>query len=151
LPRRVRRAASDAGPRRAFIDSGGWIALFSARDAHHAEANRLFREAATKRMELLTTNLVLAEVHRFLLFRAGTEPALRSIEKVEASKLLRIIFPDAAYHRSALRWLARFSDQEVSYTDAVSFSVMERMRCRAVVTFDRDFVVAGFTPWRMPR
>lgn len=150
MPRRVRRAATAAAPRRVFIDSGGWIALFSARDAHHPEADRLFGEAAAKGIELLTTSLVVAEVHRFLLFRAGTEPALRAIEKMEASKLLRIIFADAAEHRFALGWLARFSDRELTYTDAVSFSVMETMRCRAVMTFDRDFVIAGFTPWRMP-
>ena len=66
-------------PRRSaklFVDSGAWIALFSARDQHHAEADALVREAIAQKVPLVTTNLVLAEVHRLLLFRAGARPAM---------------------------------------------------------------------------
>ncbi len=150
MPRRDPGAKSAAAPGRVFVDSGGWIGLFSVRDEHHAEADRLFREAAAKRIELLTTGLVVAEVHRFLLFRAGIAAALRAIERMEASRILKIVFPGSSHHRAALGWLSRFHDQELTYTDAVSFAVMEAMGCRTAITFDRDFVVGGFVPWRLP-
>jgi predicted nucleic acid-binding protein len=32
----------------------------------------------------------------------------------------------------------------ISYTDAVSFPVVEAENCTAVMTFDDDFAIAGF-------
>src|SRR2546427_9760175 len=60
-------------PASLFVDSGAWIALASARDRHHAEADSLFRIATTLRLPLLTTNLVVAEVHRSEERRVGKE------------------------------------------------------------------------------
>lgn len=138
-------------PDRVFVDSGGWIALFSARDTHHAEADELFRTAVSHRVRLLTTNLVIAETHRALLFRAGPAAALSALDRIEASPLTALTFVGAAQHAGALHWLRRLDDQDISYTDAASFAVMTAARCRTVLGFDRDFVIAGFTLWRSPR
>jgi predicted nucleic acid-binding protein len=99
----------------------------------------------------LTTNLVLAEVHRLLLFRAGIQPARRALDRIGASPLTTIVFPDADHHRAALGWLERFSDQTITYTDAVSFAVMHTARCPIALSFDRDFELAGFSLWRRRR
>jgi predicted nucleic acid-binding protein len=48
----------------------------------------------------------------------------------------------------ARRWLERFGARPITYTDAVSFSVMEAMRCAHVLGFDEDFAAAGFILWR---
>jgi len=127
-----------------LVDSGAWIALLSARDQHHDETEELFQRAAREGVPLLTTNLILAEVHRFVLFRAGIRAASVALGHIEASALVRIEFATAAHHRSALAWLGRFDDQRFTYTDAVSFAVMRATSCRAVLGFDRDFAVAGF-------
>jgi predicted nucleic acid-binding protein len=131
-----------------LVDSGAWIALLSARDQHHAEADALFRAAVRDRVALVTTNLVLAEVHRFVLFRVGIRAAAAALRRIESSPLVRIVFPAAAHHASALEWIDRLHDQRLSYTDAVSFAVMRSMPCRAVLGFDRDFTIAGFAFWR---
>ena len=55
-PYRARRRRT----RPILVDSGAWIALRSQRDQHHAEADRLFRNALQRGIRLLTTNLVLA-------------------------------------------------------------------------------------------
>jgi len=131
-----------------FVDSGGWIALLSRRDQHHVEAARLFRHAVARRVPLVTTNLVLAEVHRLTLVRAGVQPALRVLDLVDASSDVTVTFPGPDHHAAARQWLARLSPHPVTYTDAVSFAVMETARCRRVLGFDRDFALAGFTLWR---
>jgi predicted nucleic acid-binding protein len=131
-----------------LVDSGGWIALLSARDQHHDEADALFRRAVRERQPLITTNLVLAEVHRLLLFRAGIRAAATALARIEASAHVRIVFATAAHHAAARAWLERLDDQRVTYTDAVSFAVMEATPCGAVLGFDRDFTVAGFRFWR---
>jgi predicted nucleic acid-binding protein len=35
----------------------------------------------------------------------------------------------------------------VTYTDAVSFTVVESAKCSHVLGFDEDFAVAGFELW----
>jgi predicted nucleic acid-binding protein len=51
-------------------------------------------------------------------------------------------------HRRAREWLAKLDDQVITYTDAVSFAVMTARRCRFALSFDSDFVIAGFELWR---
>src|SRR4029453_2993529 len=107
LPRSKRHSQErrSVGEERVFVDSSAWIALFSSRDHHHSDAYRTFRRAVERRMTILTTNLVLAEVHRLLLFRAGMRPALAALDRIEASPLVRIEFPGDAHHRAARAWL----------------------------------------------
>jgi predicted nucleic acid-binding protein len=127
-----------------LVDSGVWIALASARDQHHAAADAAIRVALTARTPLLTTSLIVAEVQRFVLFRAGIQPAALIVDRIDASPSVTMIFPGADHHAVARQWLDRLSDQRLTYTDAVSFAVMQSHRCAAALTFDRDFALAGF-------
>jgi predicted nucleic acid-binding protein len=95
-------------------------------------------------MTIVTTNLVLAEVHRLLLFRAGIRPAVAALDRIEGSPLMRIEFPADAHHRSARAGLEKLAGHSITYTDAVSFAVMDSSNCSKVATFDRDFEIAGF-------
>jgi predicted nucleic acid-binding protein len=146
--RRPPTAPAAAVPPSLFVDSSAWIALRSQRDQHHAEADRLFRDALSRRIPLFTTNLVVAETHRLTLFRAGVDPARRLLELIDASPSVTIHFPADADHAEARGWLDRLGPRPVTYTDAVSFAVMQATGCGHVLTFDQDFAAAGFTLWR---
>ncbi len=146
MPSRPPRTAHVAA--RLFVDSGAWIALRSLRDQHHAAADRAFRSAIEQRIPLVTTNLVVAEIHRLTLFRAGREPALRALERIDASPSVTIHFATSDDHLAARRWLERLAPRPVTYTDAVSFAVMEATKCTQVLGFDQDFAAAGFEVWR---
>jgi uncharacterized protein len=124
------------------------MALRSRRDQHHAEADRLLRLAVSRRIPLLTTNLVIAEVHRLTLFRVGFQAALRALERIDASETVTVHCATAEDHVLARRWIERRGPHPITYTDAVSFAVMERGECRHAVGFDHDFTAAGFTLWR---
>ena len=138
-------------PRRLFVDSGAWVALRSRSDQHHAEADRLFREALRRRIPLATTDLVLAEVHRLTLFRAGVLPALRALDRIDQSPSVTVHFAAAEHHAAARRWLERLAPHPITYTDAVTFAVMEGLRCRHALAFDHDFTAADFELWRPGR
>jgi predicted nucleic acid-binding protein len=149
LPKPRRGTAGERlGRKRVLVDSGGWIALLRSRDQHHAEADRAFRRAVAQRSELVTTDLIVAEVHRFLLFHVGIRAAAAFLDRLDASPSLTVKFADAALHAAARGWLRKLADQNVTYTDAVSFAVMEVLPCHAVLGFDRDFLVAGFALFR---
>ncbi|GMU62588.1 MAG: hypothetical protein AMXMBFR34_43510 [Myxococcaceae bacterium] len=136
-----------SAPERLFVDSSVWLAYLSARDGRHWEADRLVREAVRLKARLFTSNLVLAEVHRLLLHRAGIRPAAVALASVSSSPSVEVLFPDLAVHREAQAWMARFDDQVITCTDASSFVLMRVHRCRAALSFDADFVVAGYELW----
>lgn len=149
MPTPRHRTRSVVGAReRVLIDSGVWIALVRAADRHHADADRMLRQAVADRLALLTTNLIVAEVHRFVLFRVGIRAAATLLDRIDASPLLTVEYVTAAHHAAARRWLGKLSDQVITYTDAVSFAVMDAARCTAVMSFDHDFETAGFRLWR---
>jgi len=83
-----------------------------------------------------------------MLHRTGVQPALRSLDRVDASTGVTIHFATAADHAQARRWLERLTPRPITYTDAVSFAVMEASRCGHVLGFDHDFAAAGFTLWQ---
>jgi len=146
--RRPPTGPAAAVPPSLFVDSSAWIALRSLRDQHHAEADGLFRDALSRRIPLLTTSLVIAETHRLTLFRVGVQPARRFLELIDESPGVAIHFPAAGDHAAARGWLERLGSRPVTYTDAVSFAVMEATGCGHVLGFDHDFAAAGFTLWR---
>lgn len=127
-----------------FVDSSGWIALASRRDRRHADVTQIVRSALRTGTRLFTTDLVLAEVHRWLLFRSGPAPARATLARIEESRALELTFATQELHQAALAWLDRFTDQHFSYKDAVSFAVMRTTRCAVALTLDCDFTVAGF-------
>lgn len=134
-------------PASLFVDSGVWLAFFSARDGRHRDADRLIREALRQKVPLFTTDLVLAEVHRLLLHRAGIRPAAAALNVIDQSPGVTVQFATAAIHDDARAWLARLGDQVISYADAASFAVMKAKKCKTALSFDHDFVLAGFSRW----
>ena len=108
----------------------------------------MVRRAVRDRIPLVTTNLIVAEVHRFVLFHVGIHAATLLLDRIDASPRLTIEFVTPAHHVAARRWLTNLSDQVITYTDAVSFAVMEAARCTAAMSFDHDFVTAGFRLWQ---
>jgi predicted nucleic acid-binding protein len=144
LPKGNRVTVRPADDHKVFVDSSAWIALFSRRDQHHGDADRRIRAAFASGQQLVTTNLILAEIHRLFLYRAGIKAAAVALEKIEASPLVKIEFAGATHHRSAKGWLQRLNEHTISYTDAVSFAVMEAAGCKNAMSYDRHFQVAGF-------
>lgn len=135
-------------PARLFVDSSAWIALRNRRDQYHAEADRLFHEAVRRRIPFITTNLVVAEAHRLTLSRAGVGAARRVLEKIDASPSVTVEFAGADAHARARHWIDHLSPHPITYADAISFAVMEATGCRTAISFDQDFVIAGFILWR---
>ena len=60
-----------------------------------------------------------------------------------------VLRPDADDETRAIDLFAKFADQQISFTDCVSFVLMRRNRLERAFTFDRHFADAGFD--LMPR
>lgn len=127
------------------MDTGAWLAAVHVRDQFHAPAAAALRRLREGRVRLIVTNLILAELHRHLLFALGPARAAQVVETLVADPLTDEVFTGEAHQSAALGdWIRRFADQPFTLTDAVSFAVMRAERIEAAFTFDRHFAVAGF-------
>jgi hypothetical protein len=128
-----------------FLDTSGWFAAISGREAAHEPARATYTEYILGGGTLVTTSLVIAEMHLLLLKLRGPGVALNFLDGVAADATHEVVDVDRDLRLAAIeRWLRRFADQEFSLTDAVSFEVMRRRKLRRALALDRQFGVAGF-------
>ena len=127
-----------------FVDTSAWYPAVVKNHPDHRRVAAALTRAVQQGKRVVTTNLVIAETHALLLRRANASVALAFARTVRLPPNL-VVTSDPDLEAIALGdWLERFSDQEFSLTDAVSFAVMARRGIADALTLDRHFVVAGF-------
>jgi uncharacterized protein len=134
-----------------FVDTGAWFALAdSSNTAHDAVAHEV-RSRISAGTRLVTTNLVVSETHALLVRRAHRKAGIAFLREVRRSPNI-VVSSDADLEALAEReWLERFSDQDFSFTDAVSFALMAQRGIREALALDHHFAVAGFILLPSPR
>ncbi len=128
-----------------FLDTSGWFAAISRREPAHQRTRAAYARQIRSAGMLVTTSLVVAEMHVLLLRFAGPAGALEFLDRLAADPSHEIVDVDRDLRLAAIeRWLRRFRDQDFSLTDAVSFEVMRQRRIRRALALDRHFAVAGY-------
>ena len=105
----------------AYVDTSALIAFVDRSDSHHLLFRRLFSEPPP----LITTTLVVAEGHGWFLKRYDRTRALRFLSLIEDLKPLRLIAVGPDEHAGGVALLRKFSDQDLSLTDAVGLHLMK--------------------------
>lgn len=123
-----------------FIDTGFLFALVSTKDEHHDRVVEIFKTFKDARLPdvLLTTNHVISETVT-LTRKLGHESAVRLGDRLYAEKLARIHWTTPDEERQAFDHFKRYSDQVYSFTDCLSFVVMEKLGIREALAVDSDF------------
>lgn len=127
-----------------FVDAGAWIAITDTRDKYHRAAAEQYKYLIEEQINLVTTNLVVAEAYIVIRRTGGHDPALRFLRSIRESVRLRKIYSDARIEADAEEILERFADQNFSLADAVSFVVMRDREIEEAFAFDKHFIIAGF-------
>lgn len=127
-----------------FVDTSAWFMVASSGSIRHAAASRTLRSLVKSRERLLTTSFVLGELHRLTLIKLHRRAAIEAVGRIMSTPRVDVIHPDAEDLNEGLAMLERFSDQDFTLTDAISFAVMQRLGVRRAFAYDRDFAVAGF-------
>jgi predicted nucleic acid-binding protein len=124
---------------RVLVDTSAIYALLARDDHNHHAARNGLDQLRKRRDEPIITNFIVAECHALLLARLGSNVARRwlstSAWQVERSS------PED--EDSAREIILTHADKGYSYTDAVSFAVMKRLRIRVAFAFDRHFKQFG--------
>lgn len=130
-----------------FIDTGPLLARHIMEDQYHHEAQDGWQRLAESRARLFTSAPVLAETFTLLARRAGYAFAAARARNILASRALVILRPTTEDELRAVEQFEKFADQDVSFTDCLSFVLMRRARLRRAFTFDDHFERAGFQRW----
>jgi len=129
----------------AFLDTSGWFAALSPRETKHTAALAAYQAWIEAGDELVTTNLVVAEMQILLMRSRGPDEALRFVDSVYQDPTHHVVFVERDLERAAVdQWLRRYRDQRLSLADAVSFEVMRTRRIRRALALDEHFAFAGF-------
>lgn len=130
--------------REVFVDASAWIAVSDQRDKYHPAARTEYQRLIQERLALVTTNLVIAETYILIRRTGGHAQAIRFLQSVSTSPRLKQVWSDRELEAQAGEILLKHVDQDYSFTDAVSFVVMQTRGIEAAFTFDRHFATLGF-------
>ena len=122
-----------------LVDTSALYALMDRGDRNHRAARAGLDRLRKRRDEPILTNLILAECHALLLARLGPEIARKWL----ASSAWPVERSSTEDEETAKEIIVTHVDKSYSYTDAVSFAVMKRLRIRSALAFDRHFVQFG--------
>ena len=129
----------------ALSDSSAWYALLSASDTQHAAARRRFGRLVAARRPVVATNFVISETYTLLRVRLGSTVALKFLEHVRTDPFVQRVQVTEAWEEEAELLLAQYNDQRFTYVDATSFVTMRHLGLSEALTFDSDFLIAGFS------
>jgi predicted nucleic acid-binding protein len=123
----------------AYVDTSALIAFCDRSDTHHPLFRRLFAEPPA----LLTSALVVAEGHAWFLRRYDRTRALHFMALIEDLEPLEIASVGVAEQGAATELLRRFSDQDLTLTDAVGLHLMKARRLRRCWSTDFHLSLTG--------
>lgn len=127
-----------------FIDTGAFLARYLANDQYHQQAVDFWDHIKKQRESCFTSSFVLSETFTLLGRRAGYDFAVQRASNIYVSTFLSILRPDSADELKALELFSKSSDQRVSFTDCISFTLMRKRKIKRVFSFDHHFQMAGF-------
>jgi predicted nucleic acid-binding protein len=123
-----------------LADTSFFYALLAPHDQDHDRAVAALREIGPARSAevLLTTNYVIAETLT-LSRREGHRAAVRLGEALWGERITRIHRATNEDETEAFAYFKRYADQDYSFVDCVSFTVMLKLGITEALTFDAHF------------
>ena len=130
-----------------FVDTGALVGRVLPRDQHHRASRTGWEMLENVPVRLHASEHVLDEAVSLLTRQAGADYAVRWAREHFASREIEWHNTTREDWHEALRWLDKFADQNLSFTDCVSFALMRREGIQQVFGFDHHFERAGFDLW----
>jgi predicted nucleic acid-binding protein len=127
-----------------FLDTSALFAAASRQSERHAASRTEYERLLRGTEPLVTTELVIAEVHALAGRRVGPTLAFDLAHRLFASRRIETLPCGPERMDGALGLLRRRPDRPYSLTDAVSFVVMREMGIQRAFTLDADFAAEGF-------
>ncbi|HKC65470.1 MAG TPA: PIN domain-containing protein [Pyrinomonadaceae bacterium] len=128
-------------PSRIFVDTSFVLALINERDQYHDQAESLSHKFENSL--LITTDAVLLEIGNAMA-KDFREEAVAIIKLLRSSKKIEVVETAGRLFEKGLEFYEKFSDKRWSLVDYISFVLMKENSVTEALTFDEDFMQAGF-------
>lgn len=126
-----------------FVDTSAFAAIQNASDTNHEAALDFWRRTAASRVAIYTTDYIFDETYTLMLRRVGREAALDFGHAIMGSSVVQMIYVDESLLQKAWRIAAKYGDKHFSFTDCVSFAVIEELKIEESFCFDLHFQQYG--------
>ncbi len=123
----------------AYVDTSALIAFLDRSDSYHALFLRLFSDPP----KLVTTPLVIAEGHGWFLKRYDRRRALEFLSLVEALSPMNVVAVGEREQKAATELLRKYSDQDLTLTDAAGLHLMKAHRIKSCWSTDFHLGLTG--------
>jgi len=126
-----------------LIDTSALYAMADNNDNFHNAAVSCLKQIAEKHYPMWVTNCTIIETHRRIMHSLGIDKGLFFLDNIYSGDLsiIRVELEDEIQARD---YLHRYTDQDITYYDAISFAVMKRLGIGSAFTFDNHFTTLGF-------
>ena len=122
-----------------YIDTSALIAFADRSDSHHT----LFRHLFANPPPLVTTTLVIAEGHGWFLKRFDRTRALQFLTMVEDLTPMKVLATGAEEIAAASTLMRKFSDQDLTLTDAAGLALMRQRKITSCWSTDFHLGITG--------
>ena len=127
-----------------FVDTSFFKALIDEKDDFHLQALKILETLQKKEANFITSNFILDESFTLIRIKCGLKLALEFRKYLEESSMVvKIVRVTVADEANAWKWFIK-NWRRLSFTDCVSFALMERLNLEWAAAFDEDFEKAGF-------
>ncbi len=126
-----------------FIDTTMWVSAIDASDELHEDGKAVLGKLVEGNLPLtVTTDFVLDETLTMLKKR-GAKPSkvAEDVQNIVSSMRVNIVYVDEMLFKESLYNYTKYAT--LSFTDAVSLTVMLRLKIGEVYSHDKDFDLKG--------
>jgi len=126
---------------RCFAETSFYIAVVNPSDAHYKAARTFI---SSFRGRIITTEYVLIEVGNWLARTGDREVFISLSRRVASDPKTHIVAAERSLYAAGFDLYASRPDKEWSFTDCISFVVMQRFGLKDALTVDHHFGQAGY-------
>ncbi len=127
-----------------YIDTGAFLSRHLAKDQYHQQSVAFWNVIGKKRESCITSNFVLDETFTLLGRRGGYKFAAQRARNIYASEALKIVRASRDDELKAIDLFEKYAEHSLSFTNCISFVLMQTKKIKRVFTFDHHFQFLGF-------
>lgn len=133
-----------------FVDTTIWASAIDSSDTLHKDGAAVLEALASGKLSsAITTDFVLDETLTLLKARgAKAESVEKAILSIVSSPRVGVLYVDEPLFRAALSTYKKY--ERLSFTDAVTLTVMQQRRIKEIFSHDSDFDVKGIQRKKRP-
>ncbi len=124
-----------------FFDTSAIAAIINKNDNNHKESLRILKKIEQKYFNIIS-NFVIAETHALLLSRLN-DIKIATEWLNNAYNDFNVIRPEENIEKEAIKCIIKFKDKDYSFTDMLSFLIMEKLNVKYYFAFDKHFKQIG--------